>query len=547
MSEILKQFSFTALKIYQKIGNASMVFALQEMQHIEDCNLLSGFCCLILDKAEEAKTFFAKSLNPQEALELCRDLLQWEQAMILATSLAPEQVPFIAREYAQQLEFAGSYSEALYHYEKGYKEDIIHGSGDTLENASPELLEHVRLCKAGLARTSIKTGDFRRGIQFAVELNDKQLFYDCGESLITVGHLMEGAGLFEKGEFWDEACSHYIQLKMWNKVNKILPHVTSHKLHTAYAKAKEADGHYTEAISSYKISGDLDSVVRIYLEQLSDPHSASEVVLESRSSEGAKMLAKFYQKIGDVEQALQFLVMCGCIQEAFTLAQRHNRLKLYGELLERYENAQPSDYIALAHHFDSEKYTLLAGKYYFLGREFSKALKLLLKASSFTNEETTALSLAIDCVATSNSDQLSGQLIEFLLGEVDGSPKDPKYLFRLYMARKHYKDAAKTAVIIANQEQVAGNYRSAHDLLFSMYQELRRNNLSIATDMRHNLILLHRYTLVRIHVKLGNHLLAAKLLVHVAANISQFPSREYVECIVWIHNNLNIFQMLSQS
>lgn len=31
--------------------------------------------------------------------------------------------------------------------------------------------------------------------------------------------------------------------------------------------------------------------------------------------------------------------------------------------------------------------------------------------------------------------------------------------------------------------------------------------------------------LVRIHMKLGNHLLAAKLLVQVAENISQFPSR----------------------
>lgn len=129
-------------------------------------------------------------------------------------------------------------------------------------------------------------------------------------------------------------------------------------------------------------------------------------------------------------------------------------------------------------------------------------------------------------MATSNNEQLATQLIEFLLGEVDGVPKDPRYLFRLYMARKHYKDAAKTAVIIANQEQIAGNYKSARDLLYSMYQELRRNNLSVTAEMRHQFILLHRYTLVRIHVKLGNHLLAAKLLVQVAACISQFPERK---------------------
>lgn len=85
-----------------------------------------------------------------------------------------------------------------------------------------------------------------------------------------------------------------------------------------------------------------------------------------------------------------------------------------------------------------------------------------------------ALSLAIDCVASSNDDRLGNQLIEFLLGEHDGAPKDSKYLFRLYMAKKQYKEAAKTAVIIGNQEQMAGNYRSAHDLLFTMYQVIMR-------------------------------------------------------------------------
>lgn len=101
---------------------------------------------------------------------------------------------------------------------------------------------------------------------------------------------------------------------------------------------------------------------------------------------------------------------------------------------------------------------------------FLQALKHLLKASSFNNDENIALSLAIDCVALSNDDKLANQLIEFLLGELDGSPKDPKFLFGLYMARKQFKEAAKTAVIISNQEQIAGNYRNAHDLLFSMYQ-----------------------------------------------------------------------------
>lgn len=57
-------------------------------------------------------------------------------------------------------------------------------------------------------------------------------------------------------------------------------------------------------------------------------------------------------------------------------------------------------------------------------------------------------------------------------------------------------------------------------------KELRKNNLSISAVMVGNLALLHRYTLVRTHVKIGDHHQAAKLLIQVAANISRFPARK---------------------
>lgn len=38
------------------------------------------------------------------------------------------------------------------------------------------------------------------------------------------------------------------------------------------------------------------------------------------------------------------------------------------------------------------------------------------------------------------------------------------------MALERYREAAKTAVIIAQSEQEMGNYRNAHDVLFSMYK-----------------------------------------------------------------------------
>lgn len=351
-------------------------------------------------------------------------------------------------------------------YERGLDENQLIKSGMVDNN----LTEHFRLCKFGIARTHIKLGDYKKGIKLAMELNDKQLLHDSAEALVTIGQSTEAAQLYEMAESWDEACHLFVQLKAWQKVNTILPHVSSAKMHATYAKACEDDGKFDEAIKSYRNAGDMDSVVRIYIEHMSDPHSASEIVMETRSIEGAKLLARFYQNIGDFEQALQFLILCGCVSDAFTIAQRHNKLRQYAELLEHSENAQPSNFLSVAQHFETEKYTLLAGKYYFLGKEYSKALKHLIKAAKFSNDENIALSLAIDCVASSNDEKLAAQLIEFLLGENDGTPKDPKFLFGLYMARKQFREAAKTAVIISNQEQIIGNYRNAHDLLFSMYQ-----------------------------------------------------------------------------
>lgn len=153
-------------------------------------------------------------------------------------------------------------------------------------------------------------------------------------------------------------------------------------------------------------------------------------------------------------------------------------------------------------------------------------MKHLFKAAKSNVYENEALTIAIDVVASSQDLRLEKQVIEFLLGETDGMPKDPKYLFRLYMARKQYKEAAKSAVIIANEEQINGNYRNAHDVLFGMYQELRQNDIKVPREMQYNLMLLHSYILVRLHVKRGDHMKGARLLIRIANNITSFPSRK---------------------
>lgn len=511
-----------ALRIQRHLGNVAQVKFLEEIQDYDDIRLLQGFCAILSNKADVAQQILLKgatSMNYYEALELCRDLLMWEQALTMAQQIAPQEVFAISLEYAQQLEFSENFRDAMVQYEKA----LSYKRTNSPANVGAE---HDKVAMGGIARTSIWCGDVETGVKVARELRDSVLLSECGRLLVEGKQLQEAVKLFELGGHHEEACRLYIQLRNWKHVEKLLPQIANPQLHLDFAKASEEENRLEEALRHYKYANDVDNVVRLHL-MLNDAHIAQEAIMEMPSVTGSKLLANFYQKMGNYEEAIRFLVQCDAIEDAFQIAKIHKKLPFYGEHLEKSDNAKLKNFKELAEIFESEKYTLLAGKYYFLAREFTKALKFLMKASAFdTDERNISLSLAIDCVAMADDEgaQLTKQLIEFLLGESDGVPKDPRFLFRLYMAKKEFRDAAKIAVVIAQQEQTMGNYRSAHDLLFQMSEELRQHQLQIGAELRSTLILLHRYIISRVHVKLGNHDLAARLLSIIGENVSRFPS-----------------------
>ena len=74
--------------------------------------------------------------------------------------------------------------------------------------------------------------------------------------------------------------------------------------------------------------------------------------------------------------------------------------------------------------------------------------------------------LSVVAKVVSEDASLTSSLIDFLLGEVDGVPKDAKHLFRLYMSLKKYREAAKTAIIIAREEQNSGQSRTRDTIIF---------------------------------------------------------------------------------
>lgn len=55
-----------------------------------------------------------------------------------------------------------------------------------------------------------------------------------------------------------------------------------------------------------------------------------------------------------------------------------------------------------------------------------------------------------------------------------------------------------TLVIIASEERIAGSYRTAHEILFGIYNELRNRNVAVPPELFDDLVLLHSYILGKV-------------------------------------------------
>lgn len=100
-----------------------------------------------------------------------------------------------------------------------------------------------------------------------------------------------------------------------------------------------------------------------------------EIVQQTKSIEGAKMVARYFQKLNDYNSAIKFLILSNCHEEAFQLANQHGKMELYGEILVDTlddDNFRKEDFKSLAIHFEAQKNNILSGKYYFHAKEYQK-------------------------------------------------------------------------------------------------------------------------------------------------------------------------------
>jgi len=497
-----------AIKVYRELGDAGMVMGLESIMHIEDKNLLAGHVALLFANYAQAQELFLMSTKPTAALEMRRDLLHWDQALKLARTLAEDQVADISVSYAQQLEVKGEYEAALHMYESG-----CNGNG---ESSVPEDRSDT-LCIAGIARTSLRLGDLRRGTRLAHQSKDRQLCKECAMILEGMKQYSDAAALYEEGGQFEKAAAIYIlHSKNLSKAEPLMEKINTPRYLILFAKAKEQDGQYEVASRAYEKARDMDSVVRLQLKHLNNPEIAFGIVRQTSSSAGAVLVAEYCKQMADYGAAIEFLLIAQKSEEAFQLAQTHDQMAVYAKALG--ESITQDEATDIARYYEQQQNPGKAGEFYTICGKYKTALKLFLQCGEREMDK------AIDVVGKAKSDTLTHTLIDFLMGETDGVPKDPNFIFRLYMALGNYSQAAKTAIIIARQEQELGNYKVAHSTLYETQMELENNEISVPRALRSSLLLLHSYMLIKKLVKMQDHLGAARMLIRVSKNISKFPS-----------------------
>ena len=497
-----------ACRVYRELGDPGMVMALNSISHVEDKNLLAGFISMMFDEYQQAEDLFLRSSKPITALEMRRDLLQWDHTMKLAKALAPDQLPEVSIRYGQQLEFRGDYSRALELYQ-----------GASSSGSRPLTPIEQKDVTAGVSRTYIRLNEVRRGREMALESGDKRLCVECATILENMKQFADAAVLYERGQKYEKAAGIYIDpLKDFKKAAPLMDKIYTPKLHSLYAKAKEKSKEYKDAAQAYERAGDNDSVVRLYLQHLNQPFKAIDIVRKTHSAKAAQNVAQYCKQKNNHAGAIEFLLMAKRSDEAFDIATKFDNMAQFVAVLG--ETGRPEQYMRIARYYENKQDWANAAKFFGICGAYHKALKYYL----VVGEDDTALRAAIDIVGKARSDILTHTLIDYLMGETDSNPKDPNYIFRLYMALGNYPQAAKTAIIIARQERELGNYATAHRILFETHRDLQEQNINVPRDLRRALMILHSYIIVKKLYKLGDHETAARLLLRVCKNINKFPS-----------------------
>ena len=233
---------------------------------------------------------------------------------------------------------------------------------------------------------------------------------------------LEAAELYDKAEQFEKAASLYLQQKMFKQAAPFMQKIKSPKLLIQYGKAKESEGSFKEAESAYEKAEAWEDVVRINLNNLDNIEKAKSVLRTKCSTATiAMMVANYCEKRGLWKDTIEFLILENRKEAAFAMARDRNEMDHYVSCLVECSHEERNE---IAKYYIMKSEWGKAAKQYEMANESSEALKLYIKAG--TSRIPDMLELA---AKNKSNENLVQELLDYLLGETDGEPKDPIYTY----------------------------------------------------------------------------------------------------------------------
>jgi WD repeat-containing protein 19 len=525
-----------AIRVYRIVGDASMVLSLERLRNVEDVHELAANVLMLFEKPEcydMAERLFIKSNKPNEALQMRVDLKHWDAAAALARKYDAKKLDEIKREHASACETRGDVEMALTLFEESL-------------TAADQSRGGINNAKAGVARCSFRLGDVETGLRIVGQLNDKNTYGECAFLCEQFGDANAAAALFEKAGLFENAVSIYLDAKQYDLAKPLLARIPTgsgssscRALRVSYANAMEFSGNFEEAANEYELARVWEHAVRIRLTLLKpcDTEKAFAICRQSRSQEAASVAAGYCRQVGDVDRAVEFLLLARKSDDAFALAGESgpSAMDKLCRLVSNDATATAREYRKLATYFETSLSWRKAGDAHAQCGNNEHAVRCYLKETSDDS-----VGAAIALVGSLRDDGLTSVVVEFLSSATGASLSvgDPSnknntssqhtaWLFKLYVALGDYDAASTTSALLARQEQEMGNYKVAHAALFESSRELLRDGKTetrLAIGVQKQLNLLHSYVLVKSFVRQQDHEGCARLLHRIAKNITKFPA-----------------------
>ncbi|KAF4736376.1 WD repeat-containing protein 19, partial [Perkinsus olseni] len=399
------------------------------------------------------------------------------------------------------------------------------------------------MCTSALTKCLCYCGIYEPAARLCERIAEEDVLIECAAILERMKQYSLAGRLHQRLGNLERACSLYIQDMDFDAAKPLMDQVSTPKLHLLYAKAKEARGFFKEAAASYEKGGDMESIVRLLVDesQLNDPRKAMDLIRKGTASStgAAEIVADYCRGVGDITGSIEFLARARLDEMAFEMAVRHDQMPVYERTLAESEGSDElvgERYRSVAGYYKERNLPLEAAKNYVLCGEYEVAMELCLSLdqTNVSVDDTAAsaaggglwklsphMDLAIDIAGRCHDEGLVNRLVDHLLRANTGLEDDElgyhqaQSIYKLHQVLGNYEESARIAMLIAKREQDEGRYKAAQSLLLKTYKDLDRLKMRIPRELWERLMLLQSYILVKPLAQLDEHVNAALLLKRI--------------------------------